>query len=187
VQCSEEVDLIRRARDLEETALSELYRRYANDIFRYIHYRVRDENVAEDLTGDVFTRMLQGLPGFTFRGAPFSAWLYNIAHARVVDYFRHQKVRVHIPLDEHLPSAGQHPEKAVELEEEHRTLLNAIGQLTDDQRQVLLSKFIERHSNAEIAAILGKTEGAVKSLQHRALASLQRILESQEDDGANRH
>jgi RNA polymerase sigma-70 factor (ECF subfamily) len=177
VQHLEEAELIRRAKGLEEAALGELYRRHADDIFRYIYYRVGDENVAEDITSDVFVRMLQGLPNYTYRGAPFSAWLYRIAHARVVDHFRRQKVRDHLPLDERLPSTEQRPESAVELEEEHRTLLEAIGQLTEDQQQVLVLKFIEGFSNIEVATILGKTEGAVKSLQHRALASLQRILE----------
>jgi RNA polymerase sigma-70 factor (ECF subfamily) len=177
VQHLKEADLIRRARELEESALSELYRRYADDIFRYIYYRVGDQTVAEDLTSEVFIRVLQGLPDFTFRGVPFSAWLYRIAHARVVDHFRRQKVRDHLPLDEQLPSAEQRPESAVELEEDYRTLLDAIRQLTEDQQQVLLLKFVEGYSNAEIAAILDKTEGAVKSLQHRALASLQRTLD----------
>jgi RNA polymerase sigma-70 factor (ECF subfamily) len=178
VQQLEEADLIGRAKALEEAALSELYQRHVDDIFRYIYYRVGDESVAEDLTSEVFIRMLQGLPDFTLRGPPFAAWLYRIAHARVVDHFRRQKVRAHLPLDERLPSAEQHPERAVELEEEQRALLDAIRQLTEEQQEVLLLKFVEGHSNAEIAAILDKTEGAVKSLQHRALASLQRVLET---------
>ena len=172
--------LIERAKRYDPKAISELYKRHVQDIYRYIYYRVGDVNVAEDLTADVFLRALEGLAGFTYRGVPFSAWLYRIAHARVMDHFRQQARRELLPLDERLVATGKGPQATVEARLDCEELQSAIAQLTTDQQQVIILKFVEGLSNAEAARILGKTEGAVKALQHRALNSLQRTMRREE-------
>jgi RNA polymerase sigma-70 factor (ECF subfamily) len=177
---NDEPSLIERAKRYDQKAISELYKRHVQSIYRYIYYRVGDVNVAEDLTADVFLRALEGLEGFTYRGIPFSAWLYRIAHARAMDHFRQQAKRELLPLDEGLAATGKGPQAAFEAKLDHEELQSAIAQLTTDQQQVIILKFVEELSNAEVARILGKSEGAVKSLQHRALKSLQRIMRREE-------
>lgn len=170
--------LIERAKAYDEEALSELYHLYANTIFRYIYYRVGERNVAEDLVSDVFVRVLQDLPSYRDTGAPFEAWLYRIAHARVIDYYRRQKVRQTAPLSEGV-YAGElaDPDYLAGRRDDARRLWQKLTQLTDEQQQVLSLRFIAGYSGEQVAKALGKTEGAVKALQHRALASLRRLLE----------
>ena len=175
-----ELLLIERAKRYDRKAISELYKRHVQSIYRYIYYRVGDVNVAEDLTAEVFLRALEGLAGFTYRGVPFSAWLYRIAHARAMDHFRRQAKRELLPLDERLVAAGKGPQATVEARLDCEELQSAIAQLTTDQQQVIILRFVEGLSNAEAARILGKTEGAVKALQHRALNSLQRTMRREE-------
>lgn len=178
VRSASESQLIARAKTYEEEALSELYRRYADAIFRYVYYRVGDRAVAEDLVGDVFVRALENLPSYQDTGRPFEAWLYRIAHARVVDHYRRQKVRRTTPLNERLAAAeGADPEHTVAERDDARRVWESLVHLSDDQQQVVALRFISGYSIAEVADLLHKTEGAVKALQHRALASLRRLLE----------
>ena len=173
-----ESQLIERAKTYDAEALSELYRRHADAIFRYIFYRVGDRSVAEDLVGDVFVRALEGLSSYQDTGRPFEAWLYRIAHARVVDYYRRQKVRRATPLDEQVTADGSSdPDQLAVQRDDVRRVWEALARLTDEQQQVISLRFIAGYSTAEVAQALGKTEGAVKALQHRGLASLRRLLE----------
>jgi RNA polymerase sigma-70 factor (ECF subfamily) len=177
---NDEPSLIERAKRYDQKAISELYQRHVQSIYRYIYYRVGDVNVAEDLTADVFLKALEGLEGFTYRGIPFSAWLYRIARARVTDHFRRQAGRELLPLDERLVAKEKGLQAMIEARLDHEELQSAVAQLTTDQQQVVILKFVEGLSNAEVARIMGKSEGAVKSLQHRALNSLQRIMRRRE-------
>jgi len=172
--------LIEQAKRYDQKAISELYKRHVQNIYRYIYYRVGDVNVAEDLTAEVFLKALEGLEGFTYRGIPFSAWLHRIAQARIMDHFRQQARRELLPLDERLVATEKSLQAVTEARLEHEELQSALAQLTDDQQQVIILKFVEGLSNAEVARILGKSEGAIKSLQHRALNSLQRIMRREE-------
>jgi len=173
--------LVERAKAYESEALSELYRRHAEAIFRYIYRRVGNRSVAEDLVGEVFVRALEDLPSYRNTGAPFGAWLYRIAHARVVDHYRRQKVRQNRPLDEHLPADERtNPDHLAIKNEATCQAWEALMHLTDEQQQVISFRFIAEYSIAEIARMLGKTEGAVKALQHRGLASLRRLLEKEQ-------
>ena len=170
--------LIERAKTYDEEALSELYHRHVHAIYRYVFYRVRDQAAAEDLVGDVFVRALEGLPSYQDTGAPFEAWLYRIAHARVVDHYRRQNVRRVTSLDERLAaSEGADPDRLAAHSDNARRAWECLPRLTDDQQQVISLRFIAGHSTAEVARLMGKTEGAVKALQNRALASLRRLLE----------
>lgn len=170
--------LIERAKGYDEEALSELYHLFANTIFRYIYFRVGERSVAEDLVSEVFVRVLQDLPSYQDTGAPFEAWLYRIANARVVDYYRRQKVRQTVPLSERV-YAGEvaDPDYLADDRDQARRVWQTLTQLTDEQQQVISLRFIAGYSGEQIAKAMGKTEGAVKALQHRALASLRRLLE----------
>ena len=173
VHSTDERDLIRRARQRDAEAFSELYRRHVDLIFRYVLLRVSDQAVAEDLTSEVFVRALESLGRYEDRGAPFAAWLYRIASARVIDHWRRtqrpvvslEAGDVQVPVD---PPAGD-----VVAQE---TLARSLQHLTGEQQEVIILKFIEGYSIAEIARITGRTDGAVKALQHRALASLARLM-----------
>ena len=174
----DESQLIKRAKSYDAGALSDLYRRHADAVFRYVYYRVGDREVAEDLVGDVFVRALEGLPAYQDTGTPFEAWLYRIAHARVVDYYRRQKVRRAARLDESLASGEETDLSHLAAQRDDvRRVWDALRHLTDDQQQVISLRFIAGYSTAEVASVMDKTEGAIRALQHRALASLRRLLE----------
>ncbi len=174
----DEKALIERAQRRDPEAIGELYRRYVEAIYRHIAYRVNDAATAEDLTAEVFLRALESLTGYQDTGLPFSAWLFKIAHARVVDYWRREQRRPQVELDESLADDTQMT--GVEARLTGDALKRALSLLSAEQQQVIALKFVADLSNAEIAHIMGKTEGAVKALQHRALASLARILEKEQ-------
>ncbi len=170
-----EHDLISRAQDFDPEAFGEIYERYYTGVYKYIYYRVGEQHLAEDLTMEVFLKIMEAIDGFTFRGVPFSAWLYRIASNLVIDHFRRQSTAP-MSLEERLVAESDHPRQQIESEFTHQALRRALAELTEDQQQVIILKFVDGLSNQEVAQVLGKTEGAVKSLQHRALASLGRVL-----------
>jgi RNA polymerase sigma-70 factor (ECF subfamily) len=176
----EEAELLDKARRGNRDAIAELYHRHANAIYRYVYARVQDAVLAEDLTAQVFLKALEGLPSYEPSGTPFLGWLYRIAHARTVDHWRRQQRRREVPLTEDLPSAEPGADEISEAEAEWIAAIGLLAQLTDDQQEVILLRFIGEMSLAETATILAKTVGAVKAIQHRALASLARLLEQQE-------
>jgi RNA polymerase sigma-70 factor (ECF subfamily) len=176
----DETRLIQRAQQGDEQAISELYRRHVDVVYRYIWARVRDETIAEDLTAQVFLKALEGLPTYKDTGKPFLAWLYRIAYARTVDHWRQQERRVEVPLDETLPTGEPRPGALLEMEDDWVTAVDLMAKLTDDQQAVLMLRFIGEMSLAQVAETLGKTVGAAKAIQHRALASLARMLQDEE-------
>jgi RNA polymerase sigma-70 factor (ECF subfamily) len=177
----DEATLIQRAKEGDPAAFAEIYDRHQPAIYRYILYRVGDAAIAEDLTSEVFVRLVDRIEDFTYQGRPLLAWLYTIAHNLVTDYYRSTERATMIPLDEHLVADVTGPEDATGHTLAQQRLVAAIDQLTEDQRQVILLKFFEGLDNETVARLLGKSCGAVKALQHRALAALWRILESNED------
>ena len=174
-----EARLIQRAQQGDRQAQGELYERHVDPIYRYVRTRVRDDAVAEDLTAEVFIKALEGLSEYEARGYPFQAWLYRIARARTVDYWRRQERRREVALEETLPTEGSHPEELVEMQDQWGRAMELVAQLTDDQQDVLILRFIGELTLSEVAAALGKSTGSVKSLQHRALSSLARLLDEQ--------
>ncbi|NOZ29607.1 MAG: sigma-70 family RNA polymerase sigma factor [Chloroflexi bacterium] len=182
---AEMLDLIQRARKLDEAAFERLYNMYADKLYRYILARVGDTSTAEDLTAEVFLRVLRRIERFQpdpqHPVATFSGWIYRIAANLVTDHFRSRSRHETVPLDiqpphRFLSNTSEDIAAAVDRQD---MISRALAQLTEDQRLVILCKFGEGMSNRETAAVLGKTEGAVKSLQHRALATLQRILSAE--------
>ncbi|NIV29817.1 MAG: sigma-70 family RNA polymerase sigma factor [Anaerolineae bacterium] len=169
--------LIQRAKKGDPSAFAELYDRYQPAIYRYIFYRVGDVATAEDLTGEVFVRLVEKIDRFAYRGRPLLAWLYTIARNLVMDYHRQAGRSLPLSFDRRLATEATDPEEAVERRLTQRRVAAAIARLTEGQRQVILLKFIEGLDNETTARTLGKSIGAVKALQHRALAALRRILE----------
>jgi len=176
----DEARLIQRAKEGDPAAFAEIYDRYQPAIYRYAFYRVGDVATAEDLTSEVFVRLVEKIDRFTYRGRPLLAWLYTIARNLVTDYRRHAGRSLPLPLAEQLEAGTAEPEEAVERMLTQGRLVAAIACLTEDQRQVILLKFIEGLDNEAVARTLGKSVGAVKALQHRALAALRRTLERNE-------
>ena len=177
----DEASLIQRAKNGEPAAFAEIYDLHQPTIYRYIFYHVGDVATAEDLTSEVFVRLVERIDSFTYRGRPLLAWLYTIARNLVMDYHRRAGRSLLLSLDEQLVAGTPDPEEAVEHTLTQRRLAAAIACLTDDQRQVILLKFVEGLDGETVARTLGKSVGAVKSLQHRALAALRRILERNGD------
>jgi RNA polymerase sigma-70 factor (ECF subfamily) len=168
-----ESDLIARAaRDAD--AFGELYERYVDRIYNYIYYRVANVHDAEDLTARVFYRALSHIDEYRDRGAPFAAWLYRIAHNLVANWHRDRSRRHDIRLDDvvDLAERSESPEHRAERSDEARVLLSAMSVLPAERQQLLILKFVDGMSNVEIARVMGRTEGAVKSLYHRTLIVL---------------
>jgi RNA polymerase sigma-70 factor, ECF subfamily len=172
--------LVDRAQQGEREALEELYLLHFDRIYSYLHMSVGNRHDAEDLTTQTFLKMLESIGKFRWRSAPFSAWLFRIAHNLAMDHFRASR---RWQPEEEVPEPEPPEESAAEEEAlesiGRRSMLELIENLSHEQQQVLTLKFVFTFSNGEVATILGKTEGAIKSLQHRALASLQRQLEKQ--------
>jgi RNA polymerase sigma-70 factor (ECF subfamily) len=168
---------LERVQEYDPSALGEIYDRYARRIYSYVYYRLGDAHLAEDLTGTVFAKMLEAIRSSKSWNTSFSGWLYRIAHNVVVDHVRRSQQGQGTPLNEHLIAGEPDPASIVELRLEGDRLRLALGQLTEEQAQVIGLKFVEGLSNAEVARAMGKTEGAIKALQFRAMAALRRILE----------
>lgn len=166
--------VLSRASQGDKDAFGELYERYAERIFNYIYYRTGNVHDAEDLTARVFQRAMNHIQNYIDRGVPFSAWLYRIAHNLVANWHRDRSRKQEIPIDEApiLPSRGDHPETSLVRTEEQDALLRLIRRLPPERQNLLILKFVENLSNAEIGQIMGRSEGAVKSLYHRTLLSL---------------
>jgi RNA polymerase sigma-70 factor (ECF subfamily) len=158
----------------DQEAFGVLYERYIGRIYNYIYYRTGNQHDAEDLTARVFFRALRHIENYTDRGLPFSAWLYRIAHNLVANWHRDNSRRKEVPLEDMIwiYFNSEHPEVALLQNEEQEGLLLVIRNLPADRQQLLILKFVEHLSNAEIGLIMGRTEGAVKSLYHRTLLSL---------------
>jgi RNA polymerase sigma-70 factor (ECF subfamily) len=175
-----EAQLLKRAREFDQAALTQVYKSYHAAIYRYIYHHLGDAQTAQDLASDVFRRFLQALRNGGGPTLQLQAWLYRVAHNLIVDELRCRKHRDHKSLDDAPGDA---------LRDETFSLDNLVGNaiamervryallaLTDEQRQVVVLKFLEGMSNAEAAEITGKTIGAVKALQHRALDALRAQL-----------
>ena len=183
LEISDEIALARAAHGDQE-AFGVLYERYVGRIFNYIYYRTGNPLDAEDLTERVFFRAMRHIENYTDRGLPFSAWLYRIAHNLVANWHRDNSRRKEIPLDEGLISyyRGELPEYELLQAEEKERLMGVIRCLPADRQQLLILKFVEHLSNAEIGQIMGRTEGAIKSLYHRTLLSIRDELENVASD-----
>lgn len=173
-----ERELVEAARRLSDEAWAEIYRRHAQQVYAYIYYRLGDQHTAEDLAADVFVKALAGINGYVWRGTPLLAWLYRIAHNVTAD---HRKASAKRALRQSDEPAEELPEREDRLGalDARRDMLSAIRALTEEQQQVIILRFYQGMSNAEVAKVMSKPEGAVKALQSRGLRSLRRVLERQ--------
>jgi len=178
----EEVILLAGTGDTD--AFSLLYERYVTRIYNYIYYRTGNPYEAEDLTSRVFHRALGHINHYSNRGVPFSAWLYRIAHNLVANWHRDNSRRNEVPLEDQtgLPQRTEHPEHRLVTNQELENLLKVIRQLPAERQQLLILKFVEGMSNAEIAMIMMRSEGAIKSLYHRTLLTLRDDIVKAEHD-----
>jgi RNA polymerase sigma-70 factor, ECF subfamily len=171
--------LVEFAQQGDRESLEALYLLHFDRIYSYLHLSVGNRHDAEDLTTQTFLKMLEAIGRFRWQSAPFSAWLFRIAHNLAMDHFRASR---RWQPEEEVPEPEDASERSAEDEAlesiGRRSMLELIEGLSPEQKQVLTLKFVFNFSNGEAAAILGKTEGAVKSLQHRALVSLQKQISS---------
>ncbi|MDH5695483.1 MAG: sigma-70 family RNA polymerase sigma factor [Dehalococcoidia bacterium] len=171
----DEESLVRRAKQHDQEAFAQLYEAHFDKIYRYVTIRIGNEMEAEDMTQQVFLKALQSISSFKWRGIPFSAWLFRLAHNQVVDYFRGKK-RAAMPLDESLASSDDNPQLMAEQKLDIEQLLLATKRLTEAQREVISLRFAGELSIAQVAEVMGKSQGAVKALQHSAIVALRKAL-----------
>jgi RNA polymerase sigma-70 factor, ECF subfamily len=169
-----ENEVVERAAKGDTEAFSILYERYVTRIYNYIYYRTGNPHESEDLTSRVFHRALHHINHYDNRGIPFSAWLYRIAHNLVANWHRDNSRRKEVPLEDYTqqPHRSLAPEASVVDNQEMEDLLKAIRRLPPDRQQLLILKFVEGMSNADVAMIMMRSEGAIKSLYHRTLMAL---------------
>lgn len=177
-----EQELVERAQQ-DPLAFGALYERYVDRIYNYVYHRVGNHHDAEDLTARTFYRALAHIGQYVDRGAPFSAWLYRIAHNLVANWHRDRVRRQTIAIDDvDMEKPGQESlQEQAEAKERAELLLRAVRRLSPERQQLLILKFSEGLSNVEIGQIMGRSEGAIKSLYHRTLLALQEELRREEE------
>jgi RNA polymerase sigma-70 factor (ECF subfamily) len=174
--------LIKRARQRDAVAFGILYERHIDRVYRYIAYRTTNTVVAEDLTAEVFLNAWRTIERYEDRGYAFSTWLLRLAHNEVTDYYRTRRPDVSLPdTDIQGSSAMPEPSQFVELQVDQVVLLRALKQLPDEWRQIILLRFVEGLPFDEVATIVGKSSGACRVTQHRALARLRELLKEEEN------
>ena len=171
-------ELVAHAQRGEVNAIGALYDQHYQMIFRYLRARVEERQLAEDLTGEVFRRMLTGLPQYRPQGLPFRAWLFRIAHNLTIDYYRREGDYKAVPLEtaENRPEGEADPASALEQKLMFENAYRALSELEQSQREVLALRFLGGLSLRETALALNKTEDAVKALQRRGLIALRLTL-----------
>ena len=175
-QVHQEKSLVERAQKNDPEAFAQIYETYFTRIYRYVFLRVRGQMEAEDLTQQVFMNALNSISSYRWKGAPFSSWLFRIAHNQVVDHQRRASRIQTITLEAPVCDIGPDPVDVVEQEMDVDRVRVAIGDLTQLQQEVISLRFAGGLSTRETAKIMRKKEGAVKALQHSALVALRRAL-----------
>ena len=178
----DEESLVRRAQQRDREAFTQLYEEYFDKIYRYVTLRIGNKMEAEDITQQVFLNALQSISSFKWRGIPFSAWLFRIAHNQLVDYLRKKTKQTTAPLNESLVSSDCNPQLIAEQNLDIDQLLVAIKQVTKAQREVISLRFASELPIAQVAKVMGKSQGAVKALQHSAIVALRKALLKAEDN-----
>ncbi|MFH1383006.1 MAG: sigma-70 family RNA polymerase sigma factor [Chloroflexota bacterium] len=180
----EEESLVQQAKNGDQEAFTRLYEEYFDKIYRYIALRISDRVEAEDMTQQVFLNALKAIGSYKLRGVSFSAWLYRIAHNQVVDYLRKKSRSTgSVPIDTvEVRDDAISPERSAERNVDIKRLLSATKQLTEAQREVISLRFTSGLSVGEVARTVGRSEGAVKALQHSAIVALRKILVVEENE-----
>ena len=169
-------DLLRRAKEGEPKVVSALYDRYQRSIYRYLYYRVGDPQTAEDLTSEVFLRMIEALSNYNNQNISFQAWLFQIARNLSIDHYRKMGAQRDVPLEDTFPGQSEEPLEVIAQELTSEKLRRALVDLPDNQRDVIVMRFISGMPIGEVAQVLHKSEDSIKGLQRRALLALREIL-----------
>lgn len=181
---AQEVQLIQKAVSGDADAFARLYDAYIDEVYRFVFYRVNEEQTAEDLTSHVFLKAWDNLDRYEIRGLPFKSWLFQIARNAVIDYYRTRKETVPLePTAISKPDPAANVAKEVEQRLESEWLRGLLQHLTDDQKEVLTLKFIHGLSTKDVAKLLGKRQGAIRALQMRGLQALADIIMDDLQDG----
>ncbi len=172
------MELVERAQAGEAEAFGRLYDHYSDTVYRYIYYRVGGKATAEDLTSETFLRALRRIGTFTWQGRDFGAWLVTIARNLVADHFKSSRFRLEVTTGEMLDAneVERSPEESVLESLSNEALLQAVRKLNPQQQECVTLRFLQGLSVAETARIMGKNEGAIKTLQYRAVRTLARLL-----------
>ena len=172
-------EALKRAGQGDREAFGVLYDRYITRIYNYIYYRTGNQHDAEDLTSQVFSRALKHITNYQDRGVPFSAWLYRIAHNLMANWHRDRSRKQEFSLEDGVWASKESdmPEPTLLRVEQHDEILELIRDIPEDRQLLIILKFVDHMSNAEIGKIMGKTEGAIKSLYHRTLLSLRKKVD----------
>ncbi|MBC7273571.1 ECF subfamily RNA polymerase sigma factor, BldN family [Streptomyces broussonetiae] len=172
------MDLVERAQSGEAEAFGRLYDQYSDTVYRYIYYRVGGKATAEDLTSETFLRALRRIGTFTWQGRDFGAWLVTIARNLVADHFKSSRFRLEVTTGEMLDAneVERSPEDSVLESLSNAALLDAVRRLNPQQQECVTLRFLQGLSVAETARVMGKNEGAIKTLQYRAVRTLARLL-----------
>ena len=172
----DEQGLVRQAQQGDKDAFAELYEAYFDKIYRYVVLKISNKAEAEDMTQQVFLKAYQSIGSFKWKGVPFSAWLFRIAHNQMVDFVRKQSKRPTVQLEESMVASDDNPLRTVERRFDIERLRLATQQLTAAQQEVISLRFAGGLAIAEVARTMGKSEGAIKALQHSAVAALRKVL-----------
>ncbi|MFQ5878766.1 MAG: RNA polymerase sigma factor [Dehalococcoidia bacterium] len=175
-----EEGLVRRAQQYDPDALAQIYETFYSKLYAYAYMQLGNASAAEDVASAVLLQVLESLHRYRFRGVPLSAWVFRIARNRLIDMHRRRRRRPQMELLDGAAAEAPAPEDVVERSLEHDRLRQALRELGDDQRQVILLKFMQGLDNVATAQVMGRSQAAVKSLQHRALLALRRILSGSE-------
>lgn len=172
-------DLVNRAQKGSPAAVGALYARFQPNIYRYLFFRTGSAETAEDLTGEVFLRMVENLPEYRPTQAPFLAWLYRIARNLAIDHHRRTSAHPETEIDEELEATAEPLDDTIQVNLTHAALQQALASLQEAQRDVIVLRFIEGMNIADTAAVLHRTQDSIKALQRRALQALRQTLSDQ--------
>jgi RNA polymerase sigma-70 factor (ECF subfamily) len=178
----DEESLVKQAVQGDQVAFSRLYEEYFDKIYRYIAVRIGDRIEAEDMTQQVFLKAVKSISSYKWRGVPFSAWLFRIAHNQLVDHLRKKKKQPATLFDETFIAGDSNPQLMAERNLDIEQLKKATEKLTKAQSEVISLRFAGGMSVAQVSKIMGRSEGAVKALQHSAIVSLRKILSVGNDE-----
>lgn len=174
------MEIVRRAQGGDSEAFGELYDRYVDIVYRYVHYRVSSTALAEDLTSETFLRALRRITSYTWQGRDFGAWLVTIARNLIADHYKSGRYRMEVATSDLVEAGADRVEDGPEGEVlaglTNAALLDAVKRLNSEQQECIALRFLQGMSVAETAQIMGKNEGAIKALQYRAVKSLSRLL-----------
>ena len=179
----DEQSLVQRVQQYDQEAFAQLYEKHFDKIYRYVALKIGNQAEAEDMAQQVFLNALESISSYKWKGIPFSAWLFRIAHNQVVDYLRKRTRRPATSLDESLTVSDSDPQRMAERKLDIEQLMLATRQLTPAQQEVICLRFAGELPIAQVAKIMGKSQGAVKALQHSAIVALRKVLLVGQDNG----